>query len=506
MGKVLYINKTVCEYRAALVEDDQVVEFFIDRNVEREGMLSARLGNIYKGKVAKIRPGIGAAFVDIGCEKKAFLYLNRPAPSPYMMGEREGSQIIPDDLSSHDDPLLVRTFDDSPLRVGDSVLVQVSREPVGIKGAKLTRNIKLASRHLVYAPFVDSVGISNRITDEEERSRLMGILEEVRLPGEGVVARTFAEGVPTSVLQREMGELVEMWKKVGENYSKKRKVGVCYEEVSFIQRMLREIIDDGLDEIWVDTPECLEEVRRLPSLKEKCKLYEGEYGPLFKRFGIEKEWNFALTNKVYLRSGGVLNVDQTEAMVSIDVNTGRFIGKANLEETVLKANLEAVKEIARQLRLRNCGGIIVIDFIDMSKEEHREEVFQSLMETLSKDRAKYSVMPISGLGLVEMTRKQVRDTLVRAVCAPCSYCGGSGWVKSVTSVCYELLRDLKVQLRDREKSGKVWICAHPTVIEKLQDKDEFGIVDVMQYEGGRPFEICSDKAYHTDEYSIVLRN
>ena len=505
MAKILYINQTVHEYRAAVVENGRPIDFFMDRKVSKQGIPPVRAGNIYKGRVSRLRPGLGAAFVDIGCEKMAFLYLKQ-TPGTVLDGEK-ARHVIPDELSGH----YGACCEDAPLKVGDRVLVEISREPVGSKGAKLTRNIKLAGRYIVYTPLSDFMGVSRRIEDEEERSRLEAILEDIRPPGQGVVARTFAVGVPEEDLRCEMDELIDTWRGVQEKYAKKRNVGPCYQEITFVQRMLREVVENGLDEIWVDTLECFEQVREwtkrnLPSLETKCKLHEVESGPLFDKFGIEEEWNFALSNKIYLRSGGVINIDQTEAMVSIDVNTGRYIGSKSFEETMLKANLEAVVEIARQLRLRNCGGLIVIDFIDMTVDEHKEKVYQSLMENLQRDRAKYNVMPISDLGLVEMTRKQIRDTLVRTVCAPCQYCEGSGWVKSIRSVCYELLRNLRVKLREREKSGRVWIYAHPDVVETLHDKEEFSCLDDMQHECGRPFEICSDKAYHIDDYDIVLKD
>ena len=490
------------------MEGGKVVDFFIELKSERESDTPAQVGNVYKGKVVKIRRGHDSVFVDINCGKNAILNLNQDRPSSSFDKQNEGSQVISDDLSSYYDSSSVHSWEDSSLRVGDNVLVQITREQVGIvKGPKLTRNIKLINRHIVYMPFVDVLGVSNRIQEEEERLRLEGILKNICRPGEGAVVRTFGKGMPESTFRKELDELIKIWEDIQSTYSKKRKPGLCYQEPRFIQRILREIFDNKLDEIWVDTEECVEEVRKfsktfLSSTEIGCRLYEGEHGPLFEKFGIEKELRIALSNKVYLRSGGSINIDQTEAMVSVDVNTGKYKGKSCAEETILTINLEAADEIARQLRLRNCGGIIVIDFIDMDKEEHKEKVFQYLLKILHKDRTKYNIMPMSGLGMVEMSRKQVRDTLVRVVCAPCHYCQGSGWVKSPGYVCHELLRDLKAKLTERQRRGGIDIYAHPKVIEKLGDKEEFSLLESMQHELGQSFHISSDRDFHIHEYSI----
>ena len=496
MSKILYINQTFGEFRAALVENGRVMDFFMERG---KGL---RVGNIYKGRVSKVLPGIGSAFVEIGHEKAAFLYLDKAwLPS----GEEDAWE-------AHSGSPPKNVTIEALLEEGDEVLVQVSRESIGMKGPKVTRNITLPGRHIVYTPLVEHVGVSRQVTSDGERVRLEGILKDFCLVGKGAIARTFAQGQSASVIRADFDSLEGEWERVQERYAKIDTPGLCREEVGFAQRILRDIIDDDLEEIYVDTKDLLEEVEGfvgefLPRLKGRCRLYR-EVVPIFDNFGIEEQVARALSNKIALRSGGAIHIDQTEALVSIDVNTGRFVGKRDLNETILKTNLEAVGEIARQLRLRNCGGIIVIDFIDMLEPEHREEVFEGLLNALKKDRAKYNVMPISGLGLVEMTRKQTRDTLVRLVCVPCSYCEGSGRVKSVSSVCYELLRDLVAALRKRGKgaAGRVHVYANPEVIDRLYDGEEFGFMETLEERWGGPFVVRSDSNYHLEQYDISCKD
>ena len=517
MSRILYINKTFGESRAALVENGRLEDFFMER-----GEAPLKVGNLYKGRVSKVLPGLGSAFVDIGQEKAAYLYLDKawlpsceePQTRAKSKDCAEGGRIIPDEFETFCDfsgSLPPDVTIDSLLRKGDEVLLQISRESIGNKGPKATRNITLASRYLVYMPFVEHLGVSRRIAPEEERMRLEGVLKEFCSGGQGAIVRTSAKGQSTSTLRADFSRLEQQWKSIREKYETVNAPGLCHEESSFVRRILRDIVDDELDHICVDTVDVLEEVEHcikgfLPALEGKCRLYR-EADPIFEKFGIEREVKRALSNKIYLRSGGTVNIDQTEALVSIDVNTGKFVGKNNLNETILEANLEAAKEIARQLRLRNCGGIIVIDFIDMVRSEHQEQVFRFLLDALQKDRAKYSVMPISGLGLVEMTRKQTRDTLVRLTCLPCQYCDGSGRVKSISTVCYDLLRELMATLKKRSgKNGDIHIYANPEVIDRLYDEEEFGFMDELEESWGKPFEVRSDGNYHVEQYDIFFKD
>ena len=480
MSKILYINQTLDEYRAALVEKGKVVDFFMERRGE------LRVGNIYKGRVSKILPGIGAAFVDVGHEQAGYLYLNQ--------GKSDSE---------------IPSWEHPPLREGGQVLVQIYRESVGIKGPKLTRDITLIGRYIVYMPLLEHTNVSRRIQLPQERERLEAILRDVCPEGKGVIARTRSEGQSPSMIQAEFHDLELQWKNIQHNYSEMSAPRICHQELDFVQQILRDVVDEEVVDIWVDTPEQKAIVegyveKYLPWLVGKCTFYR-ESTPIFKNFDIEPEVDKSLTGKIYLRSGGVINIDQTEALVSVDVNTGRFVGKKSVEQTVLKTNLEAVAEIARQLRLRNCGGIIVIDFIDMEDHDHREQVFQALQEALKKDRSKCRVMPLSRLGLVEMTRKQTKDTLTRVVCQPCPYCEGSGRVKSASSVCYELLRDLTGAFKSRgKKTGPVSIHAHPDVVEKFCDEEGSGFREVLERSWGGILAVEVDHNCHMEQYEIVF--
>ena len=303
------------------------------------------------------------------------------------------------------------------LKEGDEILVQIAKESISTKGPRVTRHITLAGRYVVFMPFIEHTGVSRRIENEAERDRLKDLLSSIRPEGIGVIARTVAEGQSHNTLKNDFKILTKIWKELQKSVKKMKAPKLCYEDLPFVHQVLRDITDEKVDRILSDDKIVLRDVEKfatkyLPSLKGKAQMHDGDI-PMFERFGIDLELERGISNKVYLRSGGSLNIDQTEALVSIDVNTGKFVGRKNLEDTILKTNLEAVKEIAYQIRLRNCGGIIIIDFIDMDKEEHRDLVYQSLLEALKKDRSKTNVLPISGLGLIEMTRKRTRDTLTR---------------------------------------------------------------------------------------------
>jgi ribonuclease G len=461
MAKELVINKTHNESRIALIESGEMLDFLIDRAHSTQDKPS--VGNIYLGKVLRVLPGMQSAFVDIGYERAAFLYVD-DAYIPTLEEQRDMakrleekekeerearmdslSKTIPDELSSLSETVDMKYRPDIKiqdfLKEGDEIVVQVAKEPISTKGPRITRHITLAGRHIVFMPFIEHVGVSRRIESEEERDRLKGILETIRPEGKGIIARTVAEAQSHKTLKKDYDLLTKIWKDAQKTIEGSKAPTMIYKDLNFIQRTLRDITDEDVQSIIVDDKSTQKQVEKfvtkyLTHLKGKVKLYEDKT-PIFEHYSLDLEIERALSNKVYLKSGGSINIDQTEALVSIDVNTGKFVGKRTLEETIYRTNLEAVKEIAYQLRVRNCGGIIIIDFIDMEKEEHRESVFQSLLDALKKDRAKTNVLPISGFGLVEMTRKRTRDTLTRVMCEPCVYCDGTGRVKSVTTVCYE---------------------------------------------------------------------
>jgi ribonuclease G len=526
MAKQLIINQTLNECRAALIENGEILDFLMERShdhlPEDHRSNFPFVGNIYKGKVVRVLPGMQSAFVDIGYEKAAFLYVD-DAYLPTIEEQRDMAgksrkaleeshrqgEVIPDELSTLSEAVNMRFRPDvsieSFIKEGDEVLVQVAKEPISTKGPRVTRQITFAGRHIVFMPFIEHTGVSRRIESEKERERLKEILETIRPEGTGVIARTVAEGQSYKTLKFDYNMLVKIWKDVIKRSEKLKAPYMIHQDLSFIQRVLRDITDEDVDEIIVDTKENLKEAEKfvqkfLPSMKGKYKLYSEDSTPIFEKFGIDIEVERAIDNKVFLKSGGSLNIDQTEALVSIDVNTGKYIGRKTFEETILKTNLEAVKEIAYQLRLRNCGGIIIIDFIDMEKEENRQIVYNALLEALKKDRAKTNVLPISGLGLVEMTRKRTRDTLSRIMCEPCPYCEGSGRVKSTLTVCYELIRELN-RVLSKSKGTKVFIYAHPEVTATLTSED-FDLIETLEEAHGKAIQIRSENNYHIEQYEI----
>lgn len=523
MSKVLVINQTLNECRASLMENGEVIDYLMERSGKGHGQIPI-VGNIYKAKVLRVLPGMQSAFVDIGYEKAAFLYVD-DAYLPTLDEQREMiermrkeqeeqgddarlGEVIPDELSTLSESMNMRFRPPCPienfLKEGQEIIVQVAKEPISTKGPRVTRHITLAGRYVVFMPYIEHTGVSRRIEDEKERDRLKETLDSIRPEGKGIIARTVAEGQSYKVLKNDYNMLVKIWKDVYSKAQKSKAPTLCYQDLTFIQRVLRDITDEDIVEIVVDTKDNLKEVEKfatkyLPNMKGKARLFDGET-PIYEHYGIDVEIERALANKVYLRSGGSLNIDQTEALVSVDVNTGKFVGRKTLEETILRNNLEAVKEIAYQLRLRNCGGLIIIDFIDMEKEENRQTVYQALLEALKKDRAKTNVLPISGLGLVEMTRKRTRDTLTRLMCGPCPYCEGTGRVKTTLSVCYELVREL-TKVLNKSKGQKIYIYAHPEVSAQLCGED-LDIIETLEEKFGKSLIIRSENNYHIEQYEI----
>lgn len=522
MAKELLVNQTLNESRAVLVENGEILDFLMERGLD-EKTEKPRVGNIYLGRVLRVLPGMQSAFVDIGYEKAAFLYVDdaylpsldeqREMAEKSKEKQKEGriGEVIPDELSTLSESVDMRfrpaaVTIESFLKEGDELLVQVAKEPISTKGPRVTRHITLAGRHVVFMPFIEHTGVSRRIESEKERERLKEILDTIRPEGKGVIARTAAEAQSYKTLKADYNILVRIWKDVQKRTEKVKAPFTAYKDLNFIQRVLRDITDQDVDQIIVDSREHMKEVDKftlkfLPQLKGKTTFYD-EGTPIFEKYGIDMEIERGISNKVFLRSGGSLNIDQTEALVSVDVNTGKFVGRKTLEETILRTNLEAVKEIAYQLRLRNCGGIIIVDFIDMEKEEHRDQVYQSLLEALKKDRAKTNVLPISGLGLVEMTRKRTRDTLTRIMCEPCPYCEGTGRVKSTLTVCYELIRELTKMLKKGETSyKKIFIFAHPEVTTRLCGED-LDFIETLEDAYNLTLQVRSENNYHIEQYEI----
>jgi ribonuclease G len=488
----LIINAERHETRVALVEDGVVAELLFERAKER-----GIVGNIYKGRVQRVLPGMQAAFVDVGLEKAAFLYVGdilpkahhdeedeeeRPRggePASPTLGADAGSDTASADGDGHGgrggergrrDDLKIEDL----VKEGQEIVVQVTKDAIGTKGVRVTCQVTLPGRHLVYMPTSAHVGISRRITDETERARLREIVDGLKPAGTGFVVRTAAEGVPLAKLQADIEFLVALWKDVQHKSETQRAPSVVHPDLDLILRATRDIFTNDVEKLVVDDKGAYARIVQFiegfqPTLAKAVELYQGQE-PLFDHLGIEAEVSRALSRKVWLKSGGYIVIDQAEALCAIDVNTGRYVGKRNLEDTITKTNLEAVKEIAYQLRLRNMGGMIVIDFIDMDKQQNRDKVQSALNEELKKDRARTNVVRISELGLVEMTRQRVRESLGRLLTEPCFYCDGRGAIKSKLTVAYEVFRQIRRQAASIKEKVIVVHC-HPEVADLIYDTE-----------------------------------
>ena len=475
MPNALVLHCTPHEVRAALLEDGKLVEVFIERRKDQ-----SMAGSVYKGRVIRVLPGMQAAFVDIGLERAAFLYVADIAEHPGHdrvtdHGDRQTHATLTEAQNLAERPI------QSLLHEGQEIMVQVAKEPIGTKGARVTSHVSIAGRHLVYMPTVENVGISRRIADEEERRRLRGILEELVPDGGGFVARTAAEGRTLEELRADLDFLRQVWNDILSRMEQCAAPATLYEDLDLVLRAARDMVTPQLDAIHIDDSNEYDRLttfmrRFMPRYTDRVKLYTRPE-PIFDTYGVEMELNRALGRRVWLRSGGYLIIDQTEALTSIDVNTGRYVGKRNLEDTILKTNLEAVSEIVYQLRLRNLGGIIIIDFIDMEKEPNRDRVYTALAESLKGDKAKTNILKISELGLVEMTRKRVRESLLRTLSESCFYCEGTGFLKSRTTMAYEIYRAVLREAPFMDES-ELRLAVHPRVAELLNGDESALLLDL----------------------------
>jgi len=488
MSLEILINATPRETRAALVENGVLQEIYIER-ASRRGLVS----NLYKGRVSRVLPGMQAAFVDIGLERTAFLHA---ADIAYMRPE--------------DTVVALPAVDDIRRLVnpGDEILVQVIKDPIGTKGARLTTFVALPSRYLVYMPRGEGVGVSTRIEEEAERVRLKTVvMNQVRNgEGGGYIVRTAAQGASAESLSEDMAYLDKLWKHVRTTAQKAQPGEIVHEDLPLTLRLLRDEMARGVKRVLVDSVR--EHARMmdfahtfLPSSAPHIELYSGPR-PIFDLHGIEEEIARALDRKVPLKSGGHLVIDQTESMTTIDVNTGGYVGSRNLEETIFRTNLEAAVAIARQLRLRNLGGIIIIDFIDMKDESHRRQVLGALERALAGDRAQTHIVSLSPLGLVEMTRKRTRESLEHVLCQPCPSCEGRGFVKTPETVCHEIFRDIVRQSR-QFASRELLILAHRDVIDRLLDEESAALAE-LEPQVGRPIRLQAEALYGVDQYDVVL--
>ncbi len=468
MGKRIVVNAGLTETRVAVQEGALLTELY----VEREGRRSI-VGSVHKGVVTNVLPGMQAAFVDIGLSKDAFLYAGdytanvADDAAETVEGLEEDADV---DVDEPEPRREVRGPIEDVLRKGQEVLVQVSKESLGTKGARITSFISLPGRYLVYMPQAHRIGVSRRIRDEAERDRLRAAVRGLNPPPGGFIVRTNAEGKGEEEFAADLQFLGRLWAQIQARYDERRPPAVLHEEGDLTFRVVRDLLAPEVDEFLIDGREvydrCAGYVQSLvPALAERVKWYEGR-PPIFDAFGIEKEIEKALRRRVWLKSGGYIVIDHTEALVSIDVNTGKYVGKRDFEQTVLKINLEAVGEVVRQIRLRDLGGIIIIDFIDMEVAEHREQVEKALKRALAEDKARTNVLAISELGLVEMTRKRVRQDLRSLITESCPLCRGAGVVKSSATLAAEVFR--AIQARAAEAAGReVVVRVHPAFAEYL---------------------------------------
>lgn len=499
----IVINATKEETRVALLENKILTELMIDRKKDH-----GIVGNVYKGIVAKVLPGMQSAFVDIGLEKSAFLHVSditdvRPEGDAGLL-EEEGEEKTPHEPEprrGRGGHLSIEEI----LKEGQEIVVQVSKEPLGSKGSRVTTYLSLPGRYLVYMPTVDHVGVSRRIDDDEERARLREMILKMRQPGAGYIIRTVSEGISEEEFQSDMEFLGRLWNNLQIRKEHTSAPALLHTDLDLAFRVVRDLFTTKVDRLIIDAKEEYDRIKEfvetyLPALANRVALYEEEE-PIFDAFGIEIEISKALSKKVWLKSGGYIVIDHTEALTVIDVNTGRYVGKRDLEDTVLKTNLEAVKEIAYQLRLRNIGGIIIIDLIDMEKEKNREKVFNALREAMLQDRARAYILPISELGLVQMSRERVREDLLRVLCEPCPYCEGRGYTKSPTTICYEIFREIR-RLDHSTREKKVILGVHPHVANLLFDEERQG-VEELERRYNKKIVIKTDQSLHIEQYDVV---
>jgi ribonuclease G len=482
----ILINVTPSEVRAALLENGVLQEVYIER-ASRRGLIS----NIYKGRVLRVLPGMQAAFVDIGLERTAFLHASDIANSNTPEDDEETPNIR--DL----------------VREGDEIMVQVVKDPLGNKGARLTTYITLPSRHLVLLPRSNTVGISARIEDEEERARLRSMVEELLAEKDlacGAIVRTVAEGADKDALVGDLRYSLKLWDVVKERCSKSSVKVLVHEDLSLPLRVLRDMVSGDVERILVDSATDYKAMMEfaetyLPGAIPAIELYKRRR-PIFDLHGIEDEIRKSLERNIPLKSGGYLIFDQTEAMTTIDVNTGGYVGHRNLEETIYRTNLEAAVSIARQLRLRNLGGIIIIDFIDMEEVGHRDNVLRVLEQALARDHARHQITPVSPLGLVEMTRKRTRESLQHILCEDCPACSGRGFVMTAETVCFEIFREIIRQSRQFE-FDEVMVLANQDVIELLLDEQARSLAELGE-QTGKSIRLQTESLYMQDQFDVVL--
>jgi ribonuclease G len=540
MTKEMIISSSGHETRVAILEDDQVAEIFIERERQR-----GVVGNLYKGRVSKVLPGMQSAFVDLGLERDGFLYVSDVADT---FDELDKFDTEDDELAAAPDasarpavadPSARPAYADASarqgggrgrngrdrdrdqrrpdpkiedlLKEGQEIIVQIAKEPLGTKGARLTSHATMPGRFLVFMPTVDHVGVSRKIDSRDERGRLRGIVREFREEtgfAGGVIIRTAAAGRPKDDILSDLNYFHKIWMEIRQKSETSRAPAVVYQEQSLVAKLLRDLLTDDYTAIHIDNePEfrkILEMVERfMPTLAPRVKLYDKEF-PIFEEYGVQQEIDRALRSKVWLKSGGSIVINQTEALVAIDVNTGRYVGKKSagrLEDTILKTNLEAVKEIIRQIRLRDLGGIIVLDFIDMEDKKNRQRVYQAVEQELRRDRAPSKPLQVSDFGLVIITRKRVKQSLERVLTEPCPYCAGTSVIKSSSTICYEILAEVK-KISGELDGQSLMLRVNPDIARALRE-EERAVLKELKQTVGRDVILKSDAQLHHEQFDLM---
>lgn len=503
MYKELIVNVSENETRVALIEDGNIAELFIERGDEEN-----ITGNIYKGTIQRVLPGMQAAFVDIGLKQAAFLYVddvikkqNLDEDEPPENGngvEEEKDEFAPDN-TTRNIPI------EQLLREGQQIMVQIIKAPIGTKGARVSTYISIPGRYLVLMPNVDHIGISKRIDEEDERNRLKDLLLNTRKVKYGYIFRTASEGIDDEQLKTEIDLLVNSWENIKRRYRQYNAPYTLHRDLKVTFRAIRDLITHEANKLIIDSSVGFESIKSflrkiMPELKVQVEFYEGPE-PIYEYYNIEGDISRALKKKVWLKSGGYIVIEHTEALTSIDVNTGRYVGKQNFEETIFKTNMEAIKEIAYQIRLRNIGGIIILDFIDMESEENKTRIFEELREVFKNDKSKTNILPMSEIGLIQMTRKRVRKSLNKIICENCPNCSGDGFILSKKTMVQKIYREIRRHSCDITGSEFI-VRVHPDMADYIL-REETNIVLRLENELGRRIRIQKNANYHMEEFEVT---
>lgn len=499
MHREIFVNVTQHEKRVAILQDKKLEEFYSERPDQVN-----LLGNIYKGRVESVLPGMGAAFVDLGVEKNGFLYVSDvvsgAASFDQLFEDGSDEEFTPKHEKGKSYPSITQL-----LKKGDEVVVQIVKEPIGTKGARLTTHISIPGRFLVLMPFDNHIGLSKRIESREERDRIRKIMEALKLPKDlGFIVRTAAIGASEKDFQRESRYLINLWNQIKAKAKRSRPPALLHAEYDLMLRIARDIFTVDFARLEIDSRDDFKRISRFlnilaPHLRARLKLYTDRV-PIFEKFDVEKQIEKIYDRVVQLKSGGYLIFDQTESLLAIDVNSGKFVGRKNLEDTAYKTNLEAAEEVPRQLKLRDLGGIIIIDFIDMEYADHRKSVFKTLERRLEDDKAKTNILNISSIGLVEMTRQRVRKSIESKSHQKCPYCNGRGIVKSISTVSIELMRRLERVLQD-SRAREVFVSLHPEVAYFVSSTER-NMIKPLERRFHKTLRIIEDPNIHIEDIKI----